>query len=147
MTWLPASHNESLCPVATAVAASAHRWTAGTSRRYCRRMAAKCSASASVLGSTRLPAQRNRLAAALHCLVRVAEQPEGHCPKGQTRHSGVLPVGDVAFLLCRLGSYRATPCSMCSRVAAGIAEAEGRDHPHLVGLEELGRILGLFGPA
>jgi hypothetical protein len=44
------------------------------------------------VGLARFLAQGDCLAAALDCLVRITEQPKGHCPKGQAPHRGVLSI-------------------------------------------------------
>ena len=95
-------------------------------------------------GVARLPAQGDRLAAAFDRLVRVAEQPEGHRPEGQARHSGVLPV-EVGVAAVSLGVVQGNPLLHVFARGGRVAEAEGRDRQRLAGLEELGRILGPLG--
>jgi hypothetical protein len=106
-------------------------------------MAAKCSASASVLGwpSSR---QGDRLAAVSLGLVRVAEQPVGHGPESPARHAGVLPV-DESVALVALGIVQGNPLLHVLARGGRVAKAERRDRQRLADLEELGRVLGILG--
>ncbi len=88
-----------------------------------------------------LPTQGDRFTAALQCLVRITEQPEGNCPEGSARHSGVQPGEEGVASV----SFRVVQRNRLLHVFARggwVAEAEGSDRQGVVGLEEQSRIFG-----
>ena len=83
----------------------------------------------------------DRRSAALDRLVGIAELPEGHGPEGQASHTGILPIQVRMAPVFRAIVKRNTLFHV--RACDGwVAEAEGSDCQRLMGLDELGSILG-----
>ena len=85
-------------------------------------------------GLAKLLPEADRLAAALHGLVRVTEQPEGHGAEGQTRHARVLPV-EEGVTLVSLGIVQGNCLLHVFARGRRVADAERRDRERLAGLD------------
>ena len=111
-TVAPACQNANRCSTATASGSPTRTRgpPARSPRNWCS-MAAKCSASARVLGCDPSPRQPDRLPAPAGRLVRVAQQPQGHRAERQARDAGIL---------AELERQAAVP--------AGVVQAGGRFH-------------------
>ena len=140
----PACQNENPWSAAMARASSAHARAAGPSRRHWWTMAAKCSASAWLLGWTNSWLSR---AASRPTASALSGYPSSHratAPNARQATPGSWPNVKVS-VWCVRGSYRATPRSICSTVAVGSPAAQRRHRQRLVGLEHERRVPELVG--